>query len=60
MGIAHQLSDQPEILHYIQVTRQDLGDMVFRHAWEEGQELTLQQVLKLVITYHEKIKNPAG
>jgi tetratricopeptide (TPR) repeat protein len=60
MGITHQLSDQPEIIHYIQVTRQDLGEEIFQQAWEEGQGFTLQQVLERVIAYQEKSKHPAG
>ncbi len=59
LGMTHQVSDQPEVDHYLLVTRQDLGEEAFQRAWEEGQGLMLQQVVELVLAYREHGEEPA-
>ena len=53
MGIYYQLGDQPEIEHYLQITRRKLGDEAYQRAWEVGQGLTLGQAFDLALTYRE-------
>jgi predicted ATPase/DNA-binding CsgD family transcriptional regulator len=59
LGMTHQVGDQPEVDHFLLVTRQDLGEEAFQRAWEEGQGLLLQQVVELVLAYHEQGEEPA-
>jgi predicted ATPase len=58
LGMTHQVSDQPEINHYLVVTRQDLGEQAFRRAWEQGQGLMLQRVVELVHAYKAQAEDP--
>lgn len=58
LGMTHQVSDQPEVNHYLVVTRQDLGEQAFRRAWEQGQGLMLQRVVELVHAYRAQEEDP--
>lgn len=59
LGMTHQVGDQPEVDHFLLVTRQDLGKQAFQRAWEEGQGMMLQRVVELVLAYREQGEDPA-